>query len=509
MRRGPFLRLGESLFPEASPGPSRFTRGEGIAVALALLALAIVAQLARIGWSASLNSLWAEDGPIYLQEALRQDLWHAVSSTYATYLVVVPRLIAEGAALVPLEDAAAATSVLSAAVVALSGFFVWRAAAGHIHDPYLRGALAVTAVLVPVAGLESVDTAAYVPWYMLFASFWILLWRPRTTLAAGLGGLFLLATGLSSPGVWFFLPLAVLRAASVRDRRDLILLAGFAAGAAIQVPVLALNDETAVEPLWTGDIWTVYLQRVVDGAPLGLRLGGVAWAQLGWPLLTALLAAAAAGLWAGAKRASRGARWLAAIAIPTSLVMFVVSLYQRAVGTEMLWPAGVHNGTGSRYAIVPALLLVSAAVALIDSSLRARPAGARRLAPASAATIAILLGAVLSSFWVRNIEVRGAPPWDAALKAGATSCAREGVDDVAVPTSPPGFGMQIECDRLLDAYPMPRDAASGRPSPSASPSPAAATAGAPRQAGSPAASSSRPAPLRSAPGTRRSRSAAG
>lgn len=437
-------------------------RGEGTILVVALLALAIVLQLARLGWSASLNSLWAEDGPIYLQEALSQDFWHAIVHTYATYLVLVPRLIAEAASLLPLQDTAAAISILSAAVVALCGLLVWHASAAHIRDPYLRGTLAALAVLTPVAGLESLDSAAYVPWFMLFATFWILLWRPRTTRAAVLAGLFALATGLSTPGVWFFLPLAALRAAAARDRRDLAILAGFAIGAAVQLPVLLLNNEQAVTPLWTSDIWTVFLQRVVDGAPLGLRLGGIAWAHLGWPLLIALVLGGVAGLAIGARRSTPGARYIAAIAIPTSLAMFVVSMYQRAVATPMLWPEGIHNGTGSRYAIVPALLVISAAVVLIDGATRGR-AARRWISPLGAATVALLAVALVTSFWVRDIAVRGAPPWDAALKAAARACLREGATDVAVPTSPPGFGLQVSCDRILDAYPPTRRASALRP----------------------------------------------
>src|SRR4029077_3526958 len=149
MRRAPFLRLGEALFPDGPPARTGLGRGEGTALVLALLALAVILQLARLGWSASLNSLWAEDAPIYLQEALTQDFWHAIVSTYATYLVLVPRLIAEAASLVPLQDTAAAMSILSAAVVALSGLVVWHASGAHVRDPYLRGTLAALAVLTP------------------------------------------------------------------------------------------------------------------------------------------------------------------------------------------------------------------------------------------------------------------------------------------------------------------------------------------------------------------------
>jgi len=446
--------LDDSLFPAARQAASTLNRWELGVVVGALLALAVVLQLARLGWSSSLNSLWAEDGPIYMQEALTQDFWHAIVSTYATYLVLVPRLIAEGASLAPLKDVPAAVSILSALVVGLSGLAVWHAAAAHIPSPYLRGTLVALTVLSPVAGLESLDSAAYVPWYMLFACFWLLLWRPRTTRGAGLGGLFVLLTGLSTPGLWFFAPLAGLRALAIRGRRDLIVVASYALGAGVQIPVLALNDETAVQPLWTGDIWTTFLQRIVDGAPLGLRLGGNAWSHLGWPFLIALCVAVAVGFAVGFRKAAPGARYLAAIALPTALAMFVVSLYQRAVGTQMIWPEGIWNGSGSRYAIVPALLVVSAALVLLESALRRRaPAAAdapapRRLPGPSLAAVAILAIALVTSFWARDLAVRGTPPWDAALDHAKATCAGGEEDSAPIPTSPPGFGMLLPCEQI-------------------------------------------------------------
>jgi len=444
--------LDDSLFPAARQVASTLRGWEFVVLAAALLALVVVLQLARLGWSASLNSLWAEDGPIYMQEALTQDFWHAIVSTYATYLVLVPRLIAEAASLAPLREVPAAVSILSALVVGLSGLAVWIASAAHLPSPYLRGALVALTVLSPVAGLESIDSAAYVPWYMLFASFWLLLWRPATLRGATAGGLFILLTGLSTPGLWFFAPLAGLRALAIRGRRDLILVGAYAVGAAVQIPVLAFTDETAVEPLWTGDIWTTFLQRIVDGAPLGLRLGGNAWTHLGWPFLIVLTVCLVAALAVGFRRAAPGARYLAAIAIPTSLAMFVVSLYQRAVGAQMVWPEQVWNASGGRYAIVPALLLVSAGLVLLESAQRRRSAASRRLPPwPSLAVVALLAVAIATSFWSRDLAVRGTPPWDAALDHAEATCAGGGETSAALPTSPPGFGISIPCDQVVAA----------------------------------------------------------
>ena len=76
--------LNDSLFATAREGGSPLRRGEFLLLVAALMAIVVVLQLARMGWSASLNSLWAEDGPIYMQEALTQDFWHSIVSTYAT-----------------------------------------------------------------------------------------------------------------------------------------------------------------------------------------------------------------------------------------------------------------------------------------------------------------------------------------------------------------------------------------------------------------------------------------
>lgn len=134
----------------------------------------------------------------------------------------------------------------------------------------------------------------------------------------------------------------------------------------MQVPILILNTEAAPAPVWTHHIWTATLQRLIAEAPLGLHLAGNAWIHLGWPLLIALLLAGVAGLVAGLRGASADARWIAGLAVPIAVVMFVVSIYERAVAEQMVWPAGAYNFLGSRYVIVPAMLLISAAIVLID-----------------------------------------------------------------------------------------------------------------------------------------------
>lgn len=437
--------LDEQVFKGDPEPASRFGRGEAAALVGGLLILATVLQLLRIGPDIAVDSLWAEDGPIFLQGALQHGFWTDLWTTYGGYLVFVPRLIGLLGSLFPLNDAAAVIALTSAFVTALGGFVIWIASAAHIRDPWLRGTLAVLAVLAPTAAAESVASASYVLWFMLLPTFWLLVWRPRATGGAVLGGGFVLLTALSTPATWFFAPLAALRGLAIRDRRDAIIFGSWALGSLAQVPAILLHNEKQAEPAWSHDIWTAYLQRVLDGAALGERAGGVAWELLGWVLLIGLVTLAARGLYVGLRGSGPSARWLAAIAVPTSIVMFVVSAYQRAVGSAMAWPAGDHFGSAGRYTIVPALLLVSVALVLVDEAARRRPALGRRLV---GATVAVLVAGMATSFYVRNTTYRGTPAWGDALDAAAVECRDRGLAEASVPISPPGFRLAVPCDEL-------------------------------------------------------------
>jgi hypothetical protein len=438
--------LDRYLFPPPPPSSRGVAGWEKAVLVAGLLALAVFLQLLRIGWTGSLNSVWAEDGPVFLQGALTGSFWHALGTEYSGYLVVVPRLIAELASALPLRDAAATVAIASAAMVALSGLVVWSAAANQIADPYLRGALALATVLTPVGGLESIDSASYVSWYMLFAVFWILLWRPRTLAGAVAAGLFTALAVLSNPGAWFFLPLALLRALAVRDRRDAVIVGAYFGASALQLATVVDGAYEAVEPLWSRDIWTVLLQRVVDGAAFGLRLGGVAWAHLGWAFLIVLTVAVAIAFTLALARAEGRARALALLALATAGVMFVVSVYQRAVGPPMLWASGVYGGQGGRYAIVPVLLVLSAAMVALEGWRRRGGAGLPRWLPL--ALVGLVLLSTGASFWSADEEARGTPTWDAGLDAAAAACATQGGGEAQIVSSPPGFEMRLPCSAI-------------------------------------------------------------
>ncbi len=428
------------------PSPSatlRFKGWEGVVVLVSFLALAIVLQLLRIGPSSALHSLWAEDGPVFLEKAMTHDFLSALTTPWSEYLVVTQSLIGEVGALVPLRDAPAAMNLMAALVVALSGLAIWFASAAHIRSPYLRALLVALTILVPVGSIETVASPTNVSWYMTVAVFWLLLWRPATTLGTSLSAGLILLTGFSTPATFFFVPIAFLRAVAIRDRRDALIVGSFALATVAQV-ITVLTSPHISSNVWTGGIITTFLQRVISGSVLGLELSGSLWVDWGWPFLIAITAAVAACLIVLALRAST--RLVAAIAIATSVVMFLVSSYQRGLG-GMAWAVGVYGNIGARYTVVPTLLLVGAALALID----ARRRGSSGRPVIEMATVAVLLVPLITSFSVDAGDARGGPPWEDSLKAAAGSCEARHLDEIPVYTAPAGWTMNISCERLIAA----------------------------------------------------------
>jgi hypothetical protein len=444
-------RIDQGLFPRPAGEGWRLSRREGAAILIAFLALATILSLLRLGTS-SYEKVWAEDGPVYLQGALGQGFFHSLFDPYAGYLVLGPRLIAAIAALFPIGDAAAVVGIVAALIAALAGVAVWFGSAGHIRDPWLRGALSVATALAATAGQETLDSAAYAPWFMLVGSFWLLFLRPRTWWGGFLAGAFLVLTGLSTPGVWFFAPVALSRIFSMgRERRAYPVLAGWAIGAIVQVPII-LNQEQG-PPLWSRHIWTALVQRVIDAGVFGQRLGGGLWDRGGWKFLILLCLVIAVGLLWGLRRGPVSARWFVAFAIPTSFLMFIIEVYQRTVGPNIYWSPGISGGTSSRYVLVPAVIFLSALVVTVDGSFRrrgaeggARPAPGWRAWPITA-TATLMLVAVAVSFDVTS-GARGGPSWHAGLRTAADKCVANAEAGAGIPTTPEPWGVYLACTEI-------------------------------------------------------------
>jgi hypothetical protein len=438
--------LDRSLFRPAQPESLKFSGREGAFVLACFLILAMALQFLRAGADDSVKALFAEDGPVYLNGALSRGFFDSLGATYAEYLVVIPRLIGEAATIPPLRYAPEVMNFSAVLLVALSAIAVWVASAGLIRSTYLRALLVALVLIPPAAGLETVVSATNVPWYTSFAVFWLLLWRPEKTWSAVLGALLILASGLSSPVFFFFLPLAALRAIAIRDLCDGLIVGAYAVALAVQLPVTLAIDQS--DPTWTTNILTTFLQRVVSGSAIGLELSSDAWIAWGWSFLVAISVAVAAALVALALRATAG-RLFALIAVLTGVAMFLASGYQRSLGDVMVWGLDTSNSLGGRYAMIPALLIASAALVLADS--RARSPGGRPWVAAATATV--LLIAIVTSFG--GNAHREMPSWSGSVRGAAVLCHDRNLSETVVFLTPEGWSMTIQCEHLESEYTAP------------------------------------------------------
>jgi hypothetical protein len=453
--------LDRELFPYAPP-PPRITRRRAL-ICAGLAGLCIVVQLVRMWSSVPLDSIWAEDAGTWLADALSRGFFDALTTTYNGYLQTSSRLVGEPVALLPVDWFAAVMAICGAAIVTGCAFLVWRASAGHIESPQLRAALAAMVVLLPVVGVESLDNVTNSIWFLLFASFWVLLWRPTTFARAAAAAGFVFVAALSNAAIVVFAPLWLLRLVAVRDRRDAIIVAAFALGVAIQLafswsaPVqgeggtqLGPSLAAVFSPHWDWSLVPAYAQRVIGGAVAGQRINAFLWEHLG----TALEVALAAGLLAFVVFSASGVartRVVVPLTVAASVGLFLVVGYRRwfPFGMAFTWPHGSSNTTQAHYMVTPTLLLLSALFVQLDARPRlVSPSGWNRL---RAVAVAVVFIAALVSFDVGESSVRGSPTWSEAVDAGRLRCARAGVADVVLPVAPRrliSYPARIPCSKL-------------------------------------------------------------
>ena len=463
--------LNQTLFPDPPP-PQRIGGRRTLVVAgLALLAVAV--QMVRMWPSAPLNSIWAEDGKNWLGDSLYGGVTHSLTTPYSGYLQTVSRLIAAPVSMLPVAWFAPAMAISGAAIVAGCALIVWSASAGHITKPYLRATLAAMVVLLPIVGVETLDNVTNSIWFLLFAAFWILLWRPATLArAVGVAAVLLLAV-LSNGGTIFLFPLWLLRLVALRDRRDRVIVASYAIGIAIQLvlswdvrnergenlsPFVRAIEAALGPPQWHWSLLPAYVQRIVGGAATGQRITGYLWVHLGTPFEIALGIALIAFVAFAIAGTDRRTRVIVPLTVAISLGIFLFEGYQRwtSAGSTFLWPKGTASSRGywddPHYFVVPTLLLLSAIFMRLDAHPRLISPTAWR----SLQTVGVLfvVFAALLSFNVSDPSFRGSPTWSRALSVGRSQCVRKHQDTVEIVTAPyqegfPGaWEIPISCSKL-------------------------------------------------------------
>jgi hypothetical protein len=131
-----------------------FFRNRPLVAGAAWTVVATALLLLRQLGAPALDTLWAEDGLIFLSDALAGGLRGTIAKPYAGYMHLLPRLVAWLASLAPLGWASAIVSGLPALLVALSSLFVFHASRAALEDEGKRAILAASIVLLPASHYE-------------------------------------------------------------------------------------------------------------------------------------------------------------------------------------------------------------------------------------------------------------------------------------------------------------------------------------------------------------------
>ncbi|HVN50602.1 MAG TPA: hypothetical protein VMT43_04170, partial [Acidimicrobiales bacterium] len=178
-------------------------------VGLGLFVLAVVLPLFRQTGLHSWQTVFAEDGRIYTQQALRHGALASLLHGYAGYLQLPPRLSALAIPFLPLRDVAAYAAVTGTLVAALAAAFVYRESRSWIRWWPLRLAIASLVVLMPALGAENTANMTNVIWVVAATTPWALMSREEgawDTLARAVAA-FLAATSTALSVL--FVPLAI------------------------------------------------------------------------------------------------------------------------------------------------------------------------------------------------------------------------------------------------------------------------------------------------------------
>jgi len=357
------------------PAPAEPARRDGLArwafwlVQVAAVAVGAAVMLARTPGRAAWDSIYGEDRGIYLPQALAHP--GQLLQSYAGYLQLVPRLIGQIAALLPLRDASVAFAVGGALVASACGLFAYHASVGHVSSRWLRGLLGLSVVLLPVALLEIANNGFDSIWYLLAVLFWAALWRPRTRSGVAIAAVAAFAAAASSSLAFLYAPLFAARAAVVPRRpREHAVTAGWALGCLLQAAAIVTSHLSRVIPRNPVNAVLFYAHDVL--------LPALGW-HLSWHLRDTLGLTGATALASGliiivlacaVATQDRRCRVFVVTAAATGLLFSVVTSTIAWNGLRL--PVTTSLEFGARYSTVPILLLDAALIVAADAYARRR-----------------------------------------------------------------------------------------------------------------------------------------
>lgn len=424
-----------------------------IALLGALVAAGFLIALARTPMH-SWNVLWAEDGAVFIPDALVGSAL-VIFEPYAGYMHLVPRMGAMFAALFPLQIVPLAVTIAAALVISLAAAAGFVFLETRIRSIPLRLAAWFAMLALPIMGAEAANNLANLHWYLMIAAFCAVVIRARSNAVTVLQCVVVVAAVMSDPLTLLLLPVIAFRWWLLPARRDRSLVVAFVTAGVIQLIVVlagAIGGEGRPAPTGfptPGDLLDFYSYRVVLTAVVGLTRAQ-ALGETGPLVLPGLATAAAAAVLVAMAYRDVDRRVVIA-AFGAGSILFAAIVY--SLQWTMLEPGGARSlYAGDRYAVVPTALLIIALVLAADAFAAHRRRRLARRLIGVAVLIAITIPVAMD---YRSANYReGAPPWDMALQEAAVLCdTGQDLDGFVLVRSAPmqWGGVLISCARVTDA----------------------------------------------------------
>lgn len=456
---------GTPRLPRAFRGTLAVSRNGFRAFAAAVLGAAALTLLAWIRLPGlTRETLWAEDGGIFLRQAMDSRFLSGLMDPYDGYLHLLPRLLAHlSLRMGPLEGYAERISWLSCACVGLVGVAVFFLSRSHIPSVWSRLLLAGIPALLPVAPLEVMGNTANLHWYMLWLTPWILIHQSRRRSSNILLVLVSFVAATTEIQTVLFVPLIWL---AVRTRRQWGGSVGLLLGLALQFITYVSFPRSVSQDAVPWDLGSVIIGWLLQGGMSSVESSassvGVAWTYFGGALLLVpvalLLAPAVAAAFNGratlvAVLASVGvsaALWFAAQVFNNRAFMNYSSF------TNQEW----LKFDFLRYAVAPAMFALGA-LALASGRFHWRRETERPVAPVPSLrrgitwqnSCATILATILFlGFFPPTSSRADGPSWGEQVLAGRSACASDPqLAEVPAFVAPRGWEygrVAISCNRL-------------------------------------------------------------
>lgn len=410
---------------------SRWMSGSRVMVPIVLGVL--TASLAWVRLPAiARDTLWAEDGRNFLQDALNLGPLNSLFVPYAGYLHTLPRIVAAlTVQFMPVQLFALSMTFGACLLAGIMAAIVYVCSADVITWIPARVLIAALTVLAPLAPREVLGNMANLHSLVLWTIMWVLLYRPRTRAGSIAIAVFVLLGALTEIESVFLLPLLLWRP---RDRSRWVVRSAYLVGVAAQLCVTVIwpRGQSGHPPV---DFWSIpygYLINAVMPVWVQQDSIGAAVAWGGPALCIALALPFAVAAFVVLRLGSAIQRVAATALIAGSVVVYSVSIVENPntfYDYAVMSTAQLESVWLVRYGVVPSMMLCGLVLLAAGVIVARRRSAVRLPAPRRSVhglivtpVVVGLVALLLVQFFPQGTRRSYGPEWQPQIPTLSSQC---------------------------------------------------------------------------------------